>query len=149
MRGITDDDILRLGARGIRTINQLLHRTTLKIDREKLARKTGISEARLLGLGRQAQLWEISGIDRFFPALWRLGITSQKDLRVQDADELHRRLLQAVGLAGAPTLSDVQYWIGQSRVIDVLEDEEEPSAVQTSPDIQTRPRAADTMRLIG
>jgi hypothetical protein len=113
------------------------------------AGKTGISEARLLGLGRQAQLWEISGIDRFFPALWRLGITSQKDLRVQDADELHRRLLQAVGLAGAPTLSDVQYWIGQSRVIDVLEDEEEPSAVQTSPDIQTRPRAADTMRLIG
>jgi len=43
------------------------------------------------------------------------------DLRAQDAKVLHARLLEAIGLAGAPTISDVQYWISQATGLDIVE----------------------------
>ncbi len=48
LRGISDDDSRKLRARGIRHTNQLLHATTLDIDRQRLASRTGISADRLL-----------------------------------------------------------------------------------------------------
>jgi hypothetical protein len=54
-----------------------------------------------------------------------------KDLRAQEAAQLHAKLVDAIGLAGAPTLSDVQYWISQTTALDIVEepDEKAPLAV--------------------
>jgi uncharacterized protein DUF4332 len=121
LRGISDDDVRRLRSRGIRHTNQLLHRTSLAIDRERLAKRTGISTDRLLEFAHQCTLLEVSGSERFLPIIRRLGISSMNDLRTQDAQELHAKLVEAVGLAGAPSISDVQYWISQATALDIVE----------------------------
>jgi hypothetical protein len=121
LRGISADDVARLRARGIRHTNQLLHRTSLGIDRERLSRKTGITTDRLFEFVNQCTLLEVSGMNHFLPIIRRLGIESMGDLRAQDAHALHAKVVDAVGLAGAPTLSDVQYWISQATALDIVE----------------------------
>ncbi|MGH7765767.1 MAG: DUF4332 domain-containing protein [Candidatus Dormibacteraceae bacterium] len=122
--GITDGDVERLRSRGIRHTNQLLHRTSLGIDRVRLAKKTGISPDRLLEFTHQCTLLEVSGMERWLTIIRRLGINSMKDLRAQDAPELHAKLVEAIGLAGAPSQSDVQYWISQATALDIIEEPE-------------------------
>lgn len=122
--GMTDEDVERLRSRGIRHTNQLLHRTSLGIDRDRLAKKTGISADRLLEFCHQCTMLEVSGMDRWLPLVRRLGINSMKDLRAQDAPALHSKLVEAIGLAGAPGLSDVQYWISQATALDIIEEPE-------------------------
>ncbi len=124
LRGISDDDVKRLRSRGIKHTNQLLHRTSLGIDRERLSKKTGISQERLLEFVNQCTLLEVSGMTRFLPVIRRLGIDSMKDLRAQDAADLHDKVVGAIGLAGAPSLSDVQYWISQATALDIVEEPE-------------------------
>lgn len=139
LRGITAIDCRRLRARGIRHTNQLLHACTLEIDREKLAGKTGISADRLLEFAHQAALLEISGMDRYVPVIRRLGIVDLKRLRQADAAQLQGQLVDALGLAGSPTLSMVQYWVGQARSIDVIEQAGQESALDVSPSIYGTP----------
>jgi len=134
IRGITADECRRLRERGIRHTNHLLHAATLEIDRKRLQRRTGISPDRLLEFAHQCALLEISGMEHCLPVIRRLGIDGLKTLKRQDAEELHGRVIEAVGLAGAPRLSDVQYWISQARAIDMLE-EDEPAASETSPSL--------------
>ena len=132
LRGISSDDVRRLRSRGIHHTIQLLHRTSLGIDRARLSKRTGISTDRLLEFAHQCTLLEVSGMDRFLPVIRRLGIDSMKALRAQDAQELHAKLVDAIGLAGAPSFSDVQYWISQATALDIVEDPEpvkEPLAV--------------------
>lgn len=119
--GITDDDVQRLRAVGIRHTNQLLHRASLDIDRQRLQKRTGISPDRLLEFVHQCTILEVSGMERWIPLMRRLGIVSMQDLRTQDAKTLHAKLLEAIGLAGAPTLSDVEYWISQAIALDIVE----------------------------
>ena len=127
--GISDDDVKRLRTRGIRHTNQLLHRTSLAIDRDRLSKRTGITPARLYEFANQCTLLEVSGMDRYLPVVRRLGISSMKALRRQDAKDLHARVVDAVGLAGSPTFSDVQYWISQATALDIVE-EPEPERVR-------------------
>ena len=122
LRGISAEDCRKLRSRGIRHTNQLLHVTTLDIDRRRLSSRTGISADRLLEFGRQCALLEISGMERFLPIIRRLGITSLKILKRTDPEELHGHVVAAVGLAGAPSLTMVQYWISQARTYDILEE---------------------------
>ncbi len=122
--GITDGDVDRLRSRGIHHTNQLLHRTSLGIDRDRLAKKTGISADRLLEFAHQCTLLEVSGMERWLPLIRRIGINSMKDLHARDAVELHATLVEAIGLAGAPGLSDVQYWISQATALDIVEEPE-------------------------
>jgi hypothetical protein len=124
LRGISDDDVRRLRSRGIHHTIQLLHRTSLGIDRERLSKRTGISTDRLLEFSHQCTLLEVSGMDRSLPVIRRLGIDSMKALRAQDAQALHTKLVDAIGLAGAPSLSDVQYWISQATALDIIEEPE-------------------------
>ena len=133
LRGISEDDVRRLRSRGIHHTIQLLHRTSLGIDRQRLSKRTGISTDRLLEFSHQCTLFEVSGMDRSLPVIRRLGIDSMKELRAQDAQELHAKLVDAIGLAGAPSLSDVQYWISQATALDIIEEPEptEPIEVTT------------------
>jgi len=121
LRGISADDIRKLRARGIQHTNQLMHRTSLGIDRERLSKKTGITTERLLEFTHQCTLLEVSGMERCLPIIRRFGIESMADLRAQDSKQLHARLVNAVGLAGAPSLSDVEYWISQATALDIVE----------------------------
>ena len=135
LRGISDDDCRRLRARDLRHTNQLLHAVTLEIDRQRLSARTGISEDRLLEFGRQCAMLEISGMERFLPIVRRLGITNLKQLKRTEPEDLHEKLADAVGLAGAPTLQTVQYWISQARTCDMLEDPEGTPAQLESPNL--------------
>jgi hypothetical protein len=81
LRGISAEDCRRLRARGIRHTNQLLHATTLEIDRDRLSARTGISEDRLLEFGRQCAMLEISGLEPYLPIVRRMGITGLKQLK--------------------------------------------------------------------
>jgi len=121
LAGISEDDVRRLRSVGIRHTNQLLHRASLDIDRRRLAKKTGVSADRLLEFVNQCTLLEVSGLERWVPLIRRLGINCMPDLRAQDAVALHAKLLEVIGLAGAPTLSDVQYWISQATGLDIVE----------------------------
>ncbi len=131
LRGISPEDVRRLRARDILHTNQLLHLVTLDIDRHRLARRTGISEDRLLEFGRQCAMLEISGLVRYLPVLRRLGIVSLRTLRAEDPPALHRKVVDAVGYNGAPTLQDVQYWVSQARYIDFMEEPEPAAAGST------------------
>jgi len=122
--GISDDDVRRLRSRGIHHTNQLLHRTSLDIDRRRLFKKSGITPDRLLEFAHQCTLLEVSSMERWLPLIRRLGINSMKDLRAQDSNDLHRRLVEAIGLAGAPRASDVQYWVSQATALDIVEEPE-------------------------
>jgi hypothetical protein len=133
LRGISTDDCRRLRAVRIRHTNQLLHAVTLEIDRQRLSARTGISEDRLLEFGRQCAMLEISGMDPYVPIVRRLGITNLKQLKACDAEELHGKIVEAVGLLGAPTLTMVQYWISQARTCDTLEEPEGEPAQVASP----------------
>jgi hypothetical protein len=124
LSGISDEDVQRLRAVGIRHTNQFLHRASLEIDRKRLFKKTGISPERLYEFANQCTMLEVSGMDRWIALMRRLGINSMKDLRAQDAQQLRSTLVEAIGLAGAPSVSDVQYWISQSTALDIVEDPE-------------------------
>jgi len=124
LNGISDDDVSRLRAVGIRHTNQFLHRASLEIDRKRLSKKTGISPDRLLEFAHQCTLLEVSGMERWIPLTRRLGIGSMKDLHAQDAAALRKKLIEAIGLTGAPGVTDVQYWISQATALDIVEEPE-------------------------
>jgi hypothetical protein len=126
--GISDSDVRRLRAVGIHHTNQLLHRTSLEIDRKRLSKKTGISPERLFEFVNQCTMLEVSGMERWVSLMRRLAVCSMKDLRAQDAGTLRLKLVEAIGVAGAPTFSDVQYWISQASGLDIVE---EPEPVRT------------------
>jgi hypothetical protein len=133
LSGISDEDVQRLRAVGIRHTNQFLHRASLEIDRKRLFKKTGISPERLYELANQCTMLEVSGMDRWIALMRRLGINSMKDLRAQDAKQLRSTLVEAIGLAGAPSVGDVEYWISQSTALDIVED---PEPVRVMPVIK-------------
>jgi len=133
--GISDEDVRRLRTVGIHHTNQLLHRASLDIDRKRLSKKTGITAERLIEFAHQCTLLEVSGMERWVSLVRRLGVNSMRDLRAQDATDLHAKLIEAIGLAGAPSLTDVQYWISQARTCDVLEDPEGTPAQFESPNL--------------
>ena len=122
LQGMSPVDARRLRERGIRHSNQLLHVTNLAIDRERLSKRTGISPDRLLEFAHQCALLEISGMDRYIPIIRRLGIRDLKALKRANPEDLHRRVVDAVGFNGAPTLPMVGYWISQARLIDTIEE---------------------------
>jgi hypothetical protein len=74
---------------------------------------------------------------RYLPVVRRLGITSLKALKRADADDLHASVVDAVGLAGAPSHSMVQYWVGQARTIDTMEEPDAVPAQWDSPALLT------------
>jgi predicted RecB family nuclease len=121
LQGITEGECDSLRALGVRHTNQLIHATTLVIDRERIERRVGIPEERLYALGQQASLMEISGLQRHLRVVMRLGVSTLRQLAQADAGKLHGQLGDAIGI-GAPTLSEVQYWVSQARYIDVVED---------------------------
>jgi hypothetical protein len=129
LHGVTDEECELLRALGVKHTNQLIHATTLVIDRERIERRCGIPEERLYALGQQASLMEISGLQRHLRVLMRLGVSTLRQLAETDPAQLHRQLVDAIGV-GAPSPPDVQYWVSQARCINVVEDHEDNTATR-------------------
>src|SRR5438105_15074635 len=89
LSGISDSDVSRLRAVGIRHTNQLLHRASLEIDRKRLSRKTGVSVERLFEFVNQCTLLEVSGMEGWVTLVRRLGINYMRDLLASDAHAEH------------------------------------------------------------
>jgi hypothetical protein len=68
-------------------------------------------------------------------------------LRTQDPAKLHHRIVEAVGLGGAPTLSMVEYWVSQARSIDMIEEEERDSVLNVSPSLRPDPGNPNIVRV--
>src|SRR5258708_40093799 len=96
--GISDSDVRRLRAVGIHHTNQLLHRTSLEIDRKRLAKKTGITNERLFEFVNQCALRDDSALERWIDLMSRFAISTMKDLPAHDAGQLHSRRADATGL---------------------------------------------------
>jgi hypothetical protein len=126
LHGIDPEECDLLRGRGILNTNQLLHVTNLEVDRRTLSARTGISAERLLVFGRECAMMEISGAERFLPILRRLGITGLKLLKRSDPAAVQASVVDAVGLAGAPSVSMVQYWVSQARTCDTIEEPDDP-----------------------
>src|SRR5437764_8666179 len=94
--GITEEECDRLRRLGVRHTNQLIHATTLVIDRERIARRAGIPVERLYALGQQASLMEISGLQRYLRVLMRLGLSTLRQLAATDSADFHRRLVDTL-----------------------------------------------------
>ena len=129
LAGITDEECDRLRRLGVLHTNQLIHATTLVIDRQRIERRTGIPVERLYYLGQQASLMEISGLQRHLRVVMRLGIATLRQLGAAVPAELHAKLVEVLGV-NAPTLSEVEYWVSQAPYIDVVEDAEETVAAR-------------------
>lgn len=123
LQGISADDCRKLREQGILHTNQFLHAATLEIDRRRLAARSGISPERLLELANQCALLEISGLDRYVQLVRRLGVTNLRLLAAREPHQLHEQLVAALGWGRSPTLGDVEYWVSQARLIDVMEAE--------------------------
>ena len=67
---------------------------------------------------------EISGLTRHLRVVTRLGTTTLRQLGAAEPAELHRKLIEVLGV-NAPTLSEVEYWVSQAKYIDVVEEPEE------------------------
>jgi hypothetical protein len=74
-------------------------------------------------------------MERYLPVIRRLGVTHLKQLKRVEAEDLHEKVVDAVGLAGAPSLTMVQYWISQARTCDTLEDPAGTPAQLESPSL--------------
>src|SRR5229473_8397129 len=79
LRGISDSDVRRLRAVGIQHTNQLLHKTSLEVDRQRISKRTGITTERLLGFAHQCTLMEVSGMERNLQLVRRFGVETMKE----------------------------------------------------------------------
>jgi len=105
LRGITEEECEALRGLGVRHSNQLLHATTLVIDRERIQRRAGIPVERLYVLGQQAALMEISGLERHLPLVMRLGITTLRQLAPMSCTRGSSTRSGWAALPAAPTSS--------------------------------------------
>ncbi len=142
--GIAKQETEALEALGIAHTNQLLHLTSVGIDRQRVCARTGISPDRLCEFARQCSLMEVTGILPYLRYLPQVGINGPKDLRRADPLALQKGLERAVGPHRAPTTQMVEYWISQERSIDVLEEDGEMApASLSSPSVFGQPPQSD------
>lgn len=105
---------------GIHTVDQLLAAGGSKRGRAELARRTGISESRILSCVNMADLFRIHGVaSQYAELLVAAGVDTVKELKHRNAENLATKMVevnQAKNLVRrAPTTSVVSKWIGQSK----------------------------------
>lgn len=122
IEGIADAKLDQLRDAGIRTTDQLLETANTPKRREKLAASSKLTEKQLLTWVTRAELMRVKGVSGpTSELLAAVGITSIKDLRGGDADELaaamekknkakKNKLVQRT-----PSAKVVQKWIDQAK----------------------------------
>lgn len=105
---------------GIKTVEQLLEAGADKTSRAALAKKTGISEARLLKCVNMADLFRINGVaSQYAELLECVGVDTVKELKHRNAENLAAAMIEVNRtkrlVRRAPSSSVVSDWVAQAK----------------------------------
>ncbi|MFN8522493.1 MAG: DUF4332 domain-containing protein [Chloroflexota bacterium] len=121
LRGITPDQVKKLGDQGVSNCGQLLEKAGAAAGRKALASAAGIGDKDLLELVNRADLARINGIGRQYSNLLEdAGVDSVPELAQRNAANLTAALgkaAEASGVSRPPTQSQVEGWIGQAKAL--------------------------------
>jgi predicted flap endonuclease-1-like 5' DNA nuclease len=112
---------------GIKDTNSLLANSRTAEQRKELAKKTGLSEARILKFANMADLYRISGIgSEFSELLEATGVNSVPDLARQNATSLTQKMMtineKKKLTRREPSEKDVSKWIEQAGTLPQMLD---------------------------
>ena len=102
LHGITDQECDLLRALGVRHTNQLVHATTLVIDRERIERRCGSPRSGSTPSASRPRSWRSQACSAISRVLMRLGVSTLRQLAETDPAELHRQLVEATGVGAPP-----------------------------------------------
>ena len=105
---------------GIRTVEKLLEAGCSRTSRAALARKSGISEARILKCVNMADLFRINGVaTQYAELLESAGVDSVKELRHRNPDNLAAAMADVNSakklVRRPPSSAVVRDWVAQAR----------------------------------
>jgi len=117
---VTVQERQALARAGIEATDALLRATATRRGRRALARRTGLTPARVLELARMADLLRIEGIGpRMVRLLTAAGVPDTARLVAQDPEALHRKLVDTndrLHLAGlVPPADMLAAWMKRAR----------------------------------
>lgn len=121
LRGISSEQVEKLGAAGISNTDQLLAKAGAAADRRALATSTGIDGKVLLELVNRADLARINGVGRQYANLLEdAGVDSVPELAQRNAANLLTALEKAAkdsGVQRVPTAGDVEKWVAEAKTL--------------------------------
>ncbi len=112
----------KLRSAGIKDTDTLLAGCKTKKQRDDLAKKTGLSGARLLKWTNMADLYRVDGIGSEYAELLEVaGVDSVPELAQRKADNLAKAMAAAnekKKLSGrVPTAKEIEKWIAQAKTL--------------------------------
>jgi predicted flap endonuclease-1-like 5' DNA nuclease len=121
IRGIQMHTAERLAAEGVKTSEALLEAGKTVVGRKELAVKVGADPKEILELVNRADLARIRGIGEVYSNLLEnAGVDTVAELAKRVPANLHAKLLeqtQAGDARRAPTLAQVEDWVGQAKAL--------------------------------
>lgn len=124
IEGITDARADKLRDAGIRTTETLLQTANTPKRREKLAASSQVTEKQLLTWATRAELMQVKGVSGSTAELLvAAGVTSIKDLRAADAEQLAATMEKKNSakktplVARAPSAKVVAKWIDGAKAV--------------------------------
>lgn len=115
----------KMNDKGIRTTQQLVDQARTPQQRNALAKEIGVSSSQLTEWVNRADLMRLKGVGREMSNLLEeCGVDSVKELQHRRAENLHAALKAANDekkiTHHAPTLSQVQEWIEESKTMSAV-----------------------------
>ncbi|MCD6348601.1 MAG: DUF4332 domain-containing protein [Candidatus Korarchaeota archaeon] len=123
MEGIKETYTKKLREAGIRTIGDLLRAGAEKSDRKKLAKRTGISEKKILRWVNKADLLRVPGIgEEYSYLLEQAGVNTTVELSKRNPDNLYETLVMVNKrkkvVRRLPTRKQVASWIQAAKKLE-------------------------------
>jgi predicted flap endonuclease-1-like 5' DNA nuclease len=125
LKGMTEELIAALTARGIRTSDQMLEATRQPKQRKELAILSGTDPRALLELANRADLARVKGVGGVYSDLLeKAGVDTVKELATRRPDNLYTRILETNSreqlTRQPPTAALVESWVEQARELPKL-----------------------------
>lgn len=123
IEGIGETYARKLNGIGIFSTGDLFEKGKTKKGRESIAEATGLPESLIITWVNHADLMRLNGVGaQTSELLEAAGVDSVKELKMRNAENLHRKLVQTnkeYGLSGkTPSLHDVQQMIDHAKDLD-------------------------------
>src|SRR5580700_10257358 len=133
IRGLTESEAhafkgLKIHRRGtgmfrIRTTDVLLKETLTVGRRRRLARKSGVSEARLLELAQATDLLRVKGLGGEYVELLRqAGVKTTRELAFRNPEHLYEAMVEAnekasLGIELIPKPNTIALWVSRAKAL--------------------------------
>jgi predicted flap endonuclease-1-like 5' DNA nuclease len=123
IEGVGETYAAKLQAAGITTVEDLLARGATPQGRKDLEQATGIGHGFILKWVNHADLFRINGVaGQYAELLEASGVDTVPELALRNAENLYTKLVQVNEVKNlvnrVPSLTDVQTWIGEAKVLD-------------------------------